>query len=151
MVPEIVIAFLAIAKIGGIILPLFSGYGPNAVATRLADAEAKAVFVADGGFRRGRQVPMKSIADEALADVPSVEKVIVYRRVGMDVEMTPGRDVWWDDFVAGHPAEAPTERTDAEDADHDHLYQWDHRPAQGSCPHPLRFSHQERPGHGSRL
>jgi acetyl-CoA synthetase len=115
MVPEIVIAFLAITKIGGVILPLFSGYGPGAVATRLDDAEAKAVFVADGGFRRGKHVPMKSIADEALADVPSVETVIVYRRIGMDVEMAQGRDVWWEDFVAGHPTQAPTERTDAED------------------------------------
>jgi acetyl-CoA synthetase len=115
MVPEIVIAFLAIAKIGAVILPLFSGYGPNAVATRLADARARALFVADGGFRRGRKVPMKSIADEALAGIPSVEKVIVYRRCGIDVEMTPARDEWWDDFVADHPAETPTERTEAED------------------------------------
>jgi acetyl-CoA synthetase len=115
MVPEIVIAFLAIAKTGGIILPLFSGYGPSAVTTRLADAEAKAVFVADGGFRRGRSIPMKAIADEALAGVPSIQKVIVYRRIGLDVDMAPGRDVWWDDFVAGQPARAETERTDAED------------------------------------
>ena len=60
MTPEIAIAFLAIAKIGGIILPLFSGYGAGAVATRLADAEAKALFTADGAFRRGRAVEMKS-------------------------------------------------------------------------------------------
>jgi acetyl-CoA synthetase len=115
MVPEIVVAFLAIAKIGGIILPLFSGYGPSAVATRLADAGARALFVADGGFRRGRRVPMKSIADEALTGIASVETVIVYPRVGLDVEMKPGRDVWWDDFVAGQPTRVPTERTDAED------------------------------------
>jgi acetyl-CoA synthetase len=115
MVPEIVIAFLAIAKIGGIILPLFSGYGPGAIATRLADAEAKALFTADGMFRRGKTLPMKPAADGALADVPSVEKVIVYPRTEHDVPMTSGRDVWWDDFVADQPTEAPTERTDAED------------------------------------
>ena len=115
MVPEIVIAFLAIAKIGGIILPLFSGYGPGAVAARLADANAKALFTADGQFRRGRPILMKPVADEALAEVPSVEKVIVYRRIGQDVGMDPGRDVWWEDFVAGQPADAPTERTAAED------------------------------------
>ncbi|MGD9403673.1 MAG: AMP-binding protein [Anaerolineae bacterium] len=115
MVPEIVIAFLAIAKIGGIILPLFSGYGPGAVAARLADANAKALFTADGQFRRGRPIVMKPVADEALADVPSVEKVIVYRRIGHEVEIQPGRDVWWEDFVAGQPADASTERTDAED------------------------------------
>jgi acetyl-CoA synthetase len=115
MVPEIVIAFLAIAKIGGVILPLFSGYGPGAVAARLADANAKALFTADGQLRRGRPILMKPVADEALADVPSVEKVIVYRRIGEEVPMVAGRDVWWDDFVAGQPADAPTERTGAED------------------------------------
>jgi acetyl-CoA synthetase len=115
MVPEIVIALLAIAKIGGIILPLFSGYGPGAIATRLADAEAKVLFAADGAFRRGKPIRMKPTVDEALADVPSVQKVIVFRRVGEDVPMTAGRDVWWDDFVAGQPAHAPTERTGAED------------------------------------
>ena len=115
MVPEIVIAFLAIAKIGGIILPLFSGYGPGAVAARLSDANAKALFTADGQFRRGRPILMKPVADEALAEVPSVEKVIVYRRIGHEVEIQPGRDVWWEDFVARQPADAPTERTDAED------------------------------------
>ncbi len=115
MVPEIVIAFLAIAKIGGVILPLFSGYGPGAVAARLADANAKALFTADGQIRRGRQILMKPVADEAVADLPSVEKVIVYPRIGADVPMDAGRDVWWDDFVAGQPDEAPTERTGAED------------------------------------
>ena len=115
MVPEIVIAFLAIAKIGGVILPLFSGYGPGAVAARLADANAKALFTADGQFRRGRSILMKPVADEAVAGVPSVEKVIVYRRIGEDVQMVAGRDVWWDDFIAGQPADAPTERTEAED------------------------------------
>ncbi|MGD1995214.1 MAG: AMP-binding protein [Anaerolineae bacterium] len=117
MVPEIAVALLAIAKIGGVILPLFSGYGPGAVATRLADAEAKAIFTADGMFRRGKPIRMKPVADEALAEVPSVEKVIVYRHAGFDVPMdaSSGRDVWWKDFVAGQPAEAVTERTDAED------------------------------------
>jgi acetyl-CoA synthetase len=115
MTPKIVIAFLAIVKIGGVMLPLFSGYGPGAVAARLADAEAKALFTADGQFRRGRPILMKPTADEALAGVPSVERVIVYRRIGEGVPMTAGRDVWWDDFVAGQPAHAPTERTEAED------------------------------------
>ena len=115
MQPEIVVALLAIAKIGAVILPLFSGFGPGAIATRLTDAAAKALFTADGMVRRGNPLPMKEIADRALADVPSVEKVIVCRRIGMNVSMRAGRDAWWDDFVTGHPAEAPTERTGAED------------------------------------
>jgi acetyl-CoA synthetase len=145
MTPEIVIALLAIAKIGGVILPLFSGYGPGAITARLADAEAKALFTADGVSRRGKTILMKPIADEALKDVPSLEKVIVQRRVGADVPMTAGRDVWWDDFVAGQPAHRGRR------PDHDHLHQRHHRAAQGRGAHPLRLSHQERPGHGPRL
>ncbi len=115
MVPEIAIALLAIAKIGGIILPLFSGYGATAVATRLADAGAKALFTADGFYRRGKVVAMKSVADEALTGVPSVEHVIVFPRLGDDVPWKKGRDHRWDDVVIGQPYTAETERTDAED------------------------------------
>jgi acetyl-CoA synthetase len=115
MVPEIAVALLAIAKIGGIILPLFSGYGSGAIATRLADADAKAIFTSDGQFRRGKPVPMKPTVDIALKEVPSVEKVIVYPRIHVDVSMTSGRDVWWDDFIDGQSTETPTERTEAED------------------------------------
>jgi acetyl-CoA synthetase len=115
MTPEIVIALLAIAKIGGIILPLFSGFGPEAIATRLADANAKAIFIADGMTRRGRIIPMKPIADEAIQDLPGVVKVIVYPHIKNEVHMQDGRDEWWHDFIAGHPFESPTEQTEAED------------------------------------
>ncbi len=115
MTPEIVIALLAVARIGAVILPLFSGFGPGAIATRLADAGARALFTADAMFRRGRVLPMKPTADEALEQVPSLETVIVHRRVGVEVPMVPGRDRWWEEFVAGHPPCSPAERTDAED------------------------------------
>ena len=115
MVPEIAIALLAIAKIGGIILPLFSGYGSGAIATRLAEADAKVIFASNGQLRRGKSIPMKPVVDEALKEVPSVEKVIVYRRIDLDVSMISNRDIWWDDFIDGQPTETPTERTDAED------------------------------------
>ncbi len=115
MTPEIAVALLAIAKIGGVILPLFSGYGAGAVASRLADAGAKALFTADGFFRRGAVVPLKPTADEAAAAVPSVEHLIVLRRAGNDVDMQPGRDHWWHELVAPQPAEAETADTAAED------------------------------------
>ncbi len=115
MTTEIVVAFLAIAKIGGIILPLFSGYGAGAVSARLSDAGAKALFTADGMFRRGKPVAMKPIADEAAAQTPSLQAMIVLRRTGLETPMTPGRDYWWDEFVQTQPTEALTEITDAED------------------------------------
>jgi len=115
MTPEIVVALLAIAKIGGIILPLFSGYGVEAVASRLADAEAKALFTADGFPRRGKPVEMKSVADQAAAQVPSLKHLIVLKHAGIEVPMQLGRDHWWHEFVAKQSAEAETERSAAED------------------------------------
>ena len=115
MTLEIVVAMLAIAKIGGVILPLFSGYGAGAVVTRLADADAKALFTADGFFRRGKPVPMKPVADEAAAQVPTLQHMIVLNRADIPVKMKPGRDRWWSDLIAPQPAEAETEMTSAED------------------------------------
>lgn len=115
MTPEIVVAMLAIAKIGGIILPLFSGYGAGAVASRLADADAKALFTADGFFRRGKPVAMKPVADEAAKAVSALRHMIVLNRAGLITEMDAQRDHWWEDLVSRQPEHAETERTEAED------------------------------------
>jgi acetyl-CoA synthetase len=121
MTCEIVIAMLAIAKIGARILPLFSGYGAGAVASRLADAGAKALFTANGFKRRGKPILMKPIADEAAASVPTLQHIIVLRHINLEaaaspeVSMQPGRDHWWEELVAGQPLEAATEHTAAED------------------------------------
>ncbi|RPJ51529.1 MAG: AMP-dependent synthetase, partial [Acidobacteria bacterium] len=115
MTPELAIAFLAVIKIGGIILPLFSGYGASAVATRLKDAEAKALFTADGFYRRGRAIGMKVIADEAVAQAHSVKDVIVLRRTGSQVPWTGGRDHWWHGLIPQQPTVAEPEDTSAED------------------------------------
>ncbi|NHZ72428.1 MAG: AMP-binding protein [Aquificales bacterium] len=115
MTLEICVALLAIAKIGGIILPLFSGYGVGAIQTRLADANAKALFTADGFFRRGKIIPLKPTADKAIAQVPSLEHVIVLRRAGNEVAMTAERDQWWHDLIPQQSDEAEAEPTAAED------------------------------------
>ncbi len=115
MTPEICIAFLAIAKVGGVILPLFSGYGPGAVATRLKGGRAKAVFTADGFARRGKAIRMKDTIDEALTECPTVEHVIVHNYQDIEVPMQKGRDHWWHDLVPAQETEATTERTSAED------------------------------------
>lgn len=115
MTPEIVIALLAVAKIGGVILPLFSGYGEAAIAARLSDAEAKALFTADGFYRRGQVVRLKDTADAACAHVPSMRHVIVVKRTSEDVSMFAARDKWWHELIDPQADDAPTERTSADD------------------------------------
>lgn len=116
MLPETVVLFLACAKIGAVVAPLFSGYGASAIASRLADCDATVLCVADIALRRGKRVPMKATADEACAAVPTLRHVVVVRRGdGSDVPMRPGRDVWYHEICAGQPPEAPTEDTAADD------------------------------------
>jgi acetyl-CoA synthetase len=100
MCPEIVIAFFAVMKIGGIVLPLFSGYGPEAVAMRVRDAEASILIVADAFFRRGQRIDMKSIADAAIANAPSIQHVVVAGRTGGTAVVTGGRDRPWDELMS---------------------------------------------------
>jgi acetyl-CoA synthetase len=100
MSPEAAIATLAIVRIGAIYTPCFSGFGAQAVASRLADAEAKLLVTADGFHRRGRVVRMKETADEAVALAPSVTTTLVFRRLGREVPWTRGRDRWWHEAVA---------------------------------------------------
>ncbi|MBO0857759.1 MAG: AMP-binding protein [Chloracidobacterium sp.] len=100
MAPETVIAILAINRIGGIAVPLFSGYGPAAIASRLRDVNAKALFTCDAFPRRGKPVSAKQVADEAVADCPSITRVIVVRRMRMTAPMKTGRDLTWDQLLA---------------------------------------------------
>ena len=102
MLVETVIATLALGRIGAIFTPIFSGYGAPAVAARLRDCEASVLVTADGFFRRGAVVPMKAVADEAVALAPSVGRVIVVRRLGVRAPAppwNPERDRWWDQSV----------------------------------------------------
>jgi acetyl-CoA synthetase len=102
MRPEAVVAAYAIAKIGAMYMPIFSGFAPHAVAARLNDCEAKALITADGTWRRGKHGLMKQAADEAVAEAPSVERVIVLENLGVDMPFDAGRDVTWHDFTAPH-------------------------------------------------
>jgi acetyl-CoA synthetase len=114
MAPETVAATLACAKIGAVYLPIFSGYAADAVATRLADAEAKVLITADGFPRRGKDVPMKETADAAADMVPSIGNVVVWARDGQDVRWDAERDVRWDELLAAQPARFETEPLDSE-------------------------------------
>jgi acetyl-CoA synthetase len=115
MVPEAVIAAYAIAKVGAVYLPIFSGFAAGAIASRLEDAEARLVFCADGTWRRGKQMALKPVCDEAVAMCPTVERVVVLERTGGDMPTSGPREVSWSEFVDGHDGPAEAEPTDAED------------------------------------
>ncbi|HRA32946.1 MAG TPA: acetate--CoA ligase [Thermomicrobiales bacterium] len=115
MLAETAIATLACSRIGAIFVPMFSGYGPDAVATRINDASARLLITADGFYRRGAVVSMKATADAALEQTTSIERVLVVRRTGADVPWTAGRDVWWHDIVPTQPDACEPEDTAADD------------------------------------
>jgi len=114
MAPEAAIASNAVAHLGAIQMPIFSGFAAHAVAARLQDAAAKVVITADGSLRRGRTIPMKDVVDEALETSPSVEHVVIWERLGSDAPMTAARDVGWAELVEGQPGELPALEVDAE-------------------------------------
>jgi acetyl-CoA synthetase len=113
MCPELIISFFAVIRLGAIVLPLFSGYGADAVATRLRDSEATTLITADGFLRRGVPVRMKPVADEAAGMAPSVQRVVVVPRLGIDIP-NHQRDIRFADVVSPR-GERANERTDAED------------------------------------
>ncbi len=115
MVPETVATMLACARIGAPHSVVFGGFSAQSLKDRINDAEAKVLVTADGSWRRGAVVALKDIADEALADTPSVERVLVLRRTESDVAMQAGRDVWWHDTVPGQSPECAWEEMDSED------------------------------------
>jgi acetyl-CoA synthetase len=114
MIPELPIAMLACARIGATHSVIFGGFSADAVADRNNDAKAKLVITTDGGWRRGKVVPLKQNVDAALAKSPTVEKCIVYNRCNQQVEMKPGRDLWWHDLMAEAPTDCPAEPLDSE-------------------------------------
>ena len=114
MVPELPVAMLACARLGITHSVVFAGFSAEALKTRILDLDAGLVVTADGGWRRGSIVPLKQAVDDALDDCPGVRSVIVYRRTGNEVEMTPGRDAWWHDLDTGAPVACPAEELDAE-------------------------------------
>jgi acetyl-CoA synthetase len=119
MVPELAIAVLACARIGVIHSVVFGGFSAQSIADRIQDAQCNLVITSDGAYRGGKDIPLKSVIDDALVRCPSVKKVIVLTRTRVAVSMIKGRDVWWEDEIRkvetqGNPA-CPVEVMDAED------------------------------------
>jgi acetyl-CoA synthetase len=121
MIPEAAIAMLACARIGAVHSVIFGGFSAESVRDRVNDARAKVLITADGGYRRGQVVPLKRLADEAMAETPSIEHcVVVRRRPGGEgdeafANMTEGRDHWWHRLLDGVSSECDPEPMDAED------------------------------------
>jgi acetyl-CoA synthetase len=114
MVPEAVIAMLSCARIGATHSVIFGGFSADAVADRNNDAKSKLVITADGGWRRGKIVPLKQNVDAALDKSPTVATCIVYNRCNHAVTMKPGRDFWWHELMAEASADCPAEPVDSE-------------------------------------
>ena len=114
MIPEVVVAMLACARIGAPHSVVFGGFSAQALADRINDAEAKVLITADGGHRRGEVFPLKPAADEALASTSTVEHVVVVRRGGNDIDMVEGRDQWYHDLMAAADPDCPAEPVDSE-------------------------------------
>ncbi|HUQ38859.1 MAG TPA: acetate--CoA ligase [Acidimicrobiales bacterium] len=115
MIPELPVAMLACARIGAAHSVVFGGFSPDSLRDRINDAEARVLVTADGGWRRGAEVPLKANADAAVADTPSIAHVVVVRRTGSDIAMAGGRDQWWHDLMEGASADCPPEHMDSED------------------------------------
>ena len=100
MIPELPISMLACARIGAPHSVVFGGFSAESLRGRINDSEAKVLITGDGGYRRGKVVPLKQSADEALEGTPTIESVVVVRRTGTaDDLMQAGRDIWWDELV----------------------------------------------------
>lgn len=110
---ETVVAVLACFRIGIIFNTVFSGFSANALRTRLESFEPKVLITSDGIFRRGKVIPLKDKADEAVRGLASIEAIVVVRRTGCEIDMEPGRDYWWSDLMRGASRECPAEPMEA--------------------------------------
>jgi len=114
MVPELAIAMLACARIGAVHSVVFAGFSAEAIADRNNDAQVKLQITSDGSWRRGKELKLKDAVDEALAKSPTVEKCVVLKRTGCDVQMKEGRDFWWHELMEEADADCPAEPMDSE-------------------------------------
>ena len=115
MCPELAIALLACARIGAVHSVVFGGFAAHAIADRVNDSTCVAVLTQDTSYRRGAEIKLKDIVDEALKECTSVRNVIVFQRSGTPVAMQPGRDLWWHEEMAAVSPECPPEQMGAED------------------------------------
>jgi len=117
MIPDLVSSMLACARLGAVHMVVFGGFAASSLRDRIIDCDAKVLITADGGFRGGKVIELKKIADEAVSETPTIEKVVVARRTGYDVSMTEGRDYYLDELLkdVAEDTVVPCEVMDSED------------------------------------
>lgn len=115
MIPETIIGFLSAIKIGAISIPIFSGFGSQALASRLEIAGAKVLLTADGSIRRGKPVEIKKEVDKAIDTVSTLEHIIVFKHLGNEISWNEDRDIWWENFERNQSVECETIHMDSED------------------------------------
>ncbi len=115
MIPEAAVAMLACVRIGAIHSIVFGGFSPDALAGRIQDCDCNIIITADEGLRGGRPIPLKANSDAALKSCPSIEKCVVVKRTGGDIDWDDDRDVWYHDLIANASADCPAEELNAED------------------------------------
>ncbi len=115
MIPEAAVAMLACARIGAIHSVVFGGFSPDALAGRIHDCDSNIIITADEGIRGGRKVPLKKNSDAAIERSSSIEKCVVVKRTGGEINWSDGRDVWYHDLIAGASPEHKPEEMNAED------------------------------------
>jgi acetyl-CoA synthetase len=114
LVPELAIAMLACARVGATHTVIFGGFSADAIRDRVNDGQCKLIVTADGGYRRGREIRLKPIVDDAAEQTPSVENIVVFKRTGSEIAMRSGRDHWWQELIQTVDADCPAEELDAE-------------------------------------
>lgn len=115
MIPELAYAVLACARIGAVHSVVFAGFSAKSLADRINDASCRYLITADGGSRGAKVTPLKEIADEALKQCTSIDKVVVVNRCNLSINMESGRDIWWDSLFANQSTDCPAVSMDAED------------------------------------
>jgi len=159
MVPEVVSILYGCLKVGAIAVPIFSGFGTEATATRIADAEPSVLFTGDGFYRRGSEVRLKATADEAIEAAGHVDDVVVYDRLGATPEgdaadpvpWNPDRDVTWTEAIESRSVDYETKAAPERSGVHAVVLLRDHRRAEGDRPHPRGRPHAVRQGDPLRL
>ena len=139
MIPEVVVAMLACARIGAPHNVVFGGFSADAVKERMEFSEAKALITVDGARRKGKTAPIKEAVDEVMGDLETLEHIIVIKGTGIDCAMQAGRDVWYHEICEAAASECPAEELDAEHPLYILLHERLDGQAQGRAAHDRRL------------